>query len=41
MVYRVAAEKSARSGDTFSSPAKQYKRNRKKIVMNDFDTEAL
>ena len=35
------AEKSALSGAAFSSPAKRYKIDRKKIVMHDFDTEAL
>ena len=34
------AEKSALSGPVFSSPAKRYKIDRKKIVMDDFDTEA-
>ena len=29
------------SGAAFSSPAKRYKIDRKKIVMDDFDTEAL
>ena len=28
------------SGAAFSSPAKQYKEDRKGIVLNDFDTEA-
>ena len=40
-VRRVVAQKSARSGATFSSPAKRYNRDRKKFVMDDFDTEAL
>ena len=35
------AEKSALSGAAFSSPAKRYKIDREKIVMDDFDTEAL
>ena len=38
---RIVAEKSALSGAAFSSPAKRYKIDRKKIVMDDFDTEAL
>ena len=40
-VRRIVAEKSALSGAAFSSPAKRYKIDRKKIVMDDFDTEAL
>ena len=40
-VRRIVAEKSALSGAAFFSPAKQYKIDRKKIVMDDFDTEAL
>ena len=35
------AEKSALSGAAFSSPAKRYKIDREKIVMDNFDTEAL
>ena len=35
------AKKSALSGAAFSSPAKRYKIDRKKIVMDDFDMEAL
>ena len=40
-IRRIVAEKSALSGAAFSSPAKRYKIDRKKIVMDDFDTEAL
>ena len=40
-VRRIVAEKSALSGAAFSSPAKRYKIDRKKIVMDNFDTEAL
>ena len=45
-VRRIVAEKSSLSGAAFSSPAKWYKIDRKKIVMDDFDmddfdTEAL
>ena len=40
-VRKMVAEKSALSGAAFSSPAKRYKIDRKKIVMDDFDTEAL
>ena len=36
-VRRIVAEKSALSGDAFSSPAKRYKIDRKKI-MDDFNT---
>ena len=35
------AEKSVISGTTFTSPAKCYKIDRKRIVLGDFDTEAL
>ena len=38
---RIVAEKSALSGAAFFSPAKRYKIDRKKIVTDDFDTEAL
>ena len=40
-VRRIVAEKSALSGAAFSSPVKRYTIDRKKIVMDDFDTEAL
>ena len=40
-VRKIVAEKSALSGAAFSSPAKWYKIDKKKIVMHDFDTEAL
>ena len=40
-VRRIVAEKPAMSGAAFSSPAKRYKIDRKKIVMDDFDMEAL
>ena len=40
-VRRIVAEKYALSGTAFSSPAKQYKIDRKKIIMDDFNTEAL
>ena len=35
------SEKSALSGAAFSSPAKRYKVDRKKIILDDLDTEAL
>lgn len=34
-------ENSALSGAAFSSPAKRYKVDRKKLILDDFDTEAL
>ena len=40
-VRRIVWEKSALSGAAFSSPAKRYKVDRKKIILDDFDTEAL
>ena len=40
-VRRIVAKKSALSGAAFSSPAKWYKIDRKKIMMDDFNTEAL
>ena len=40
-VRRIVAVKSALSGAAFSSPARWYKIDRKKIVMDDFDTEPL
>ena len=40
-VRRVVAKKSAMRGAAFSSPAKRYKKDRKRIVLDDFDTEAL
>ena len=40
-VRRIVAEKTALSGAAFSSPAKRYKIDRKKIVMDAFDMEAL
>ena len=40
-VRRIVSEKSAQSGVAFCSPAKRYKLDRKKIVLDDFDTEAL
>ena len=40
-VRRIVSEKSAQSGAAFCSPAKRYKLDRKKIVLDDFDTEAL
>ena len=40
-VRRIVAEKSALSGAAFSSPVKRYKIDRKKIAMDDFDTEAF
>ena len=40
-VRRIVAEKSALSGAAFLSPAKQYKIDRKKIMIDDFNTEAL
>ena len=39
-VRRIVAEMSL-EGATFASPAKQYKADRKKIVVDDFDTEAI
>ena len=38
---RVVAEKRASDGATFVSPAKQYKRDRKRIVVDDFDLEGI
>ena len=42
-VRRIVPEKSELSGAAFSSPAKQYKVDRKKmhVILDDFDTEAL
>ena len=40
-VRRVVAEKRASDGATFVSPAKQYKRDRKKIVVDDFDLKGI
>ena len=40
-VRRIVADKSALSGVAFSSPAKRNKIDRKKMVMDDFDAEAL
>ena len=40
-VRRIVSEKSAQSGAAFCSPAKRYKLDRKKIVLDDFDTDAL
>ena len=36
---RIVSEKSAQSGAAFCSPAKRHKLDRKKIVLDDFDTE--
>ena len=38
---RVVAEKRASDGATFASPAKRYKRDRKSIVVDDFDLEGI
>ena len=35
------AEKRASDGAAFVSPAKWYKRDRKRIVVNDFDLEVI
>ena len=35
------SEKSALSGAAFSSPTKRYKMDRKRIALDDFNTEAL
>ena len=40
-VRRIVAEKSGLSGAAFSSPAKRYKIDRRKIILDDFDTEAI
>ena len=40
-VRRVVAEKRASDGATFVSPAKRYKRDRKSIVVDDFDLEGI
>ena len=40
-VRRIVTEKSDISGTAFTSPAKRYKGDRKKIVQDDFNTEAL
>ena len=40
-VTRIVTEKSKISGSAFTSPAKRYKVDRKKIVLDDFDTKAL
>ena len=38
---RVVAEKRASDGATFASPAKRYKRDMKRIVVDDFDLEGI
>ena len=38
---RVVAEKRASDEATFVSPAKRYKRDRKRIVVDDFDLEGI
>lgn len=38
---RSVAEKSELSGAAFSTPAKRYKVDRRKIVLDNFDTEAI
>ena len=40
-VCRVVAEKRTIDGATFVSPAKRYKRDRKRIVVDDFDLEGI
>ena len=40
-VRRVVAEKRASDGAAFVSPAKRYKRDRKRIVVNDFNLEGI
>ena len=40
-VRRVVAEKRASDEATFVSPAKRYKRDRKRIVVDDFDLEGI
>ena len=40
-VYRVVAEKRASDGATFVSPAKRFKRDRKRIVVDDFVLEGI
>ena len=37
----VVAEKRANDGATFVSPAKRYKRDRKRIVVDDFELEVI
>ena len=40
-VRRVVAEKKSREGAAFVSPAKRYKQERSRIVVDDFDIEAI
>ena len=40
-VRRVVAEKSEISGAAFTSPAKRYKLDKRTIILDDFNTEAL
>lgn len=40
-VRRVVGEKKTLEGAAFVSPAKRYKAERKRIVVDDFDTEAI
>ena len=40
-VRRIVAKKSEMSGAAFTSPAKRYKVERKRIMLDDFDVEAL
>ena len=40
-VRRVVAKKRESDGATFVSPAKRYKRDRKRIIFDDFDLEGI
>ena len=40
-VRRIVAEKKSLEGATFGSPAKRYKVERKKIIVDDFDMEGI
>ena len=40
-VHRIVAEKKSLEGAAFGSPAKRYKVERKKIIVNDFDMKGI
>ena len=40
-VERIIAEKKRLDGVEFTSPAKRYKKSRKRIIVNDFDYDAI
>ena len=40
-IERVIAEKRRLDGAEFTSPAQRYKKNRKHIIVNDFDCDAI